>query len=310
MFTKEPKVLLKVLFKPMLQWVVDSVFSSEIYDTCIVCGYKHEKVEDFLKKNRINAEIVIQEERKGTAHAVYTAKGYLEKNLDKNVIILAGDGPFIDTETIKRSYDMHKKNDNDATVITANIENPFGYGRIVRDPNTEGIIAIVEQKDATEEVKCIKEVNSGTYWFKVKSLLEVLPGINNYNNQSEFYLPDAVKLLLNSARKVGTFVVKDQTIILGANTKSQLNKLNEIAIEKRLDELMRQGVEIPSKRGIIISKESIFGSDVKIFPGTVICGKSKIGSNCTIGPGVYIENCVVKDNSFISCISLKNKILE
>ena len=310
MFTKKPKVLLKVLFKPMLKWVVDSVFRSEIYDTCIVCGYEHKKVEKYLKDNNIEARIVIQNERKGTAHAVYVAKDYLEQNIEKDVIILAGDGPFIDVATIKSSYYLHKKNDNDATVITAKIENPFGYGRIVRDPNTKSIIAIVEQKDATDEVKTIKEVNSGTYWFKVKSLLEVLPQINNYNNQSEFYLPDTIKLLLNNARRVGTFFVKDQNIILGANTKEQLNKLNEIAINKRLCELMNQGVDIPLKEGIIISEESTFGEDVKILPGTVICGKSKIGSNCTIGPGVYIENCTIKDNTSINCMNLKNKVLD
>ena len=309
MFTDQPKVLLEVLFKPMIMWVIDSVKKAGIKDSCIICGYKHEMVEKYLKDNNVDAKIIIQKERKGTAHAVFTAKKYLEENIEKDVIILAGDSPFIDEETIKNSYSLHKSSNNDATVICANVENPFGYGRIVRDSNTGLIVAIVEQKDATEEVKAIKEINSGTYWFKIISLLEVLPKINNYNNQNEFYLPDAIKLLLSNARKVGSFVVEDETIILGANTKMQLNKLNEIAINKKISSLIKNGVEIPLKDGIIISEDVLFGQDVRILPGTVIYGNSKVGSGCTIGPSVLMENCIVKDNVKVSCISFKDQVV-
>lgn len=309
MCINKPKVLAEVLFKPMIHWVMDSVKSAGISNVCTVCGYGHDELKEYFKKNNIKTEIVIQTEQKGTAHAVFTAKNYLEKNLKNEVIILAGDGPFIDQEVIRKSFALHDKMNNDVTVISAKLTNPFGYGRIVRDKSTKDIIAIVEQKDATPEVSKIREVNSGTYWFKVRSLLEILPEITNYNNQNEFYLPDAIKLLLDSAKKVGSYVVDDETIILGANTKIQLNKLNEIAIKKRLKFLMQDGVEIPLLDGIIVSSEVEFGKDVRLLPGTVIYGKTKIGSNCTIGPSVLIENCTVCDGVDVCCGRFKNKII-
>ena len=262
MCTKKPKVLLDVMFKPMLRWVIDSVFNSRIKDVCVVCGYEISMVKDYLKANSIDVKTVYQAERKGTAHAVYVAEEYLKENIGKDVIILYGDVPFI-----------------------------------------------VEHKDATEEVKEIKEVNSGIYWFKVKSLLEVLPQINNYNNQNEFYLPDAVKLLLNNAKKVETYTVADKDIILGANTKLQLNKLNEIAIRKKIISLIQDGVDIPLKDGIIVSDEVIFGDEVRILPGSVILGKTKIGSSCVIGPNVLIENSTIKDGTSISCGTYKNQTI-
>ena len=309
MCTKKPKVLLDVMFKPMLRWVIDSVFNSRIKDVCVVCGYEISMVKDYLKANSIDVKTVYQAERKGTAHAVYVAEEYLKENIGKDVIILYGDVPFIDKHTIKESFKMHRGKNNDSTVITANIDNPFGYGRIVRDIDTKKIVAIVEHKDATEEVKEIKEVNSGIYWFKVKSLLEVLPQINNYNNQNEFYLPDAVKLLLNNAKKVETYTVADEDIILGANTKLQLNKLNEIAIRKKIISLIQDGVDIPLKDGIIVSDEVIFGDEVRILPGSVILGKTKIGSSCVIGPNVLIENSTIKDGTSISCGTYKNQTI-
>lgn len=300
MCTKKPKVLLDVLFKPMLKWVIDAVNASKIGDICIVCGYEFSQVKEYLKANKVKARVVHQTERKGTAHAVYVAREYLEENIGKDIIILMGDVPFIDEETIKSSFELHKAKKSDATVISANVTNPFGYGRIVRDVGTKKIVAIIEQKDATEEVREIKEVNSAIYWFKVKSLLEVLPKITNYNNQNEFYLPDAVKLLLSDAKRVETYIAKDENIILGVNTKLQLNRLNEIAINKRLTELMQNGVEIPLKDGIIIGNEVSFGEDVKVLPGSVIFGKTNIGSGCTIGPNVLIENCTVKPGANLS----------
>ncbi len=301
MFTNKPKVLMEVVFKPMIHWVIDSVACAGIRDICTVCGYRHKELEDYFERNNINTEVIIQSEQKGTAHAVFMAKSYLEKNLEKEVLILAGDAPFINSETIKKSFKLHVKLGNDATVISAELNNPFGYGRIVRDKNTREIIAIVEQKDATAEVSGIHEVNSGLYWFKVKSLLDILPKINNYNNQNEFYLPDAIKLLIRNAKKVGSYSVDDETIILGANTKAQLNKLNEIAIKKRLDQLMAEGVDIPLKDGIIISTEVKFGRDVRVLPGSVIYGRTSIGSNCTIGPNVLIKNCFIRDNTDVQC---------
>lgn len=307
MCTKRPKVLLDVMFKPLLRWVIDSVLESEIKNVCVVCGYEISMVKSYLKTNNINVKTVYQAERKGTAHAVYVAKEYLEENIDKDIIVLYGDVPFINKDTIVESFKMHKKQNSDSTVITANIANPFGYGRIVRDDDTKKIVAIVEQKDATDEVKEINEVNSGIYWFKVKSLLEILPQITNYNNQNEFYLPDAVKLLLSDAKRVETYTVTDENIILGANTKLQLNKLNEIAIHKKIVNLIQEGVDIPLKDGIIVSDDVIFGNDVRILPSSVILGKTVIGSGCVIGPNVLIENSVIKDGTNVGCGVYKNQ---
>lgn len=294
MKTGKPKVLSEVLFKPMVKWVVDACISSNIQEVCVVTGFEHKMVEDYLTKANIDCEFVYQEERKGTAHAVMSASSFLQKHLYDDVIILGGDSPFIDDVTIMDSYDMHLKANNAVTVISSEVDNPYGYGRIVRDSN-KNLVSIEEEKDATEEIKKIKEVNSGAYWFKVSKLLSVLFDISNHTAQGEYYLPDAIKLLLKHNENVGVFSAKSKEIVLGANSLSELVYINEIARKNKINKLIEQGVNIPCSDGILISDDTLIANGTTILPGTILTGKNYIGKECVIGPNTQLKDCVVED---------------
>ncbi len=301
-----PKVLSKVVFKPMLKWVLDALNDANVQSVCVVTGFKCDVVIDYLKTLSNNYETVIQKERKGTAHAVLTAKDFLTKNIDKDVLILNGDSPFIDSKTIKNAYELHKSQNNAATVISAKISNPFGYGRIVRDNHTGTLSKIIEQKDADESIQKINEVNSGAYWFNVRSLLSVLHNIKNNNSQNEFYLPDAIVLLLSQGCNVNAYISESENTVLGANNPFQLNELNSIARKSILNKLMLNGVDIPCTDGIIISDEVSIGQNTCILPGTVITGNTIIGTNCIIGPNTQIKNSLIGNNISLNSIYCSN----
>lgn len=230
MKSNKPKTLSPVLGKPMLLWVISAVRGAGIDDLCVVKGFKKEDVEQFLSTLDFNVESVFQAERLGTGHAVMMAKDFLKAH-DGNVVILNGDAPFMTAETIKNSLEQHTKSGCAATVISARVDDPHGYGRIVRD--TDGSLkAIVEHKDADEETLKIDEVNSGGYWFDCQKLLSVLDRIKSDNAAGEYYLPDAIELLLKDGQKVGAYTAECSDAVLGANDPAQLEELNQIAIKK------------------------------------------------------------------------------
>ena len=228
-----PKTLSNVLGKPMLQWVINSLRNANIENICVVTGFKKECIEDYLKTLPYNVSTVYQSKRLGTGHAVMMAKDFLNENKG-NVIILNGDAPFMDSDTIKNALDTHLTTNSSATVISAKLDNSTGYGRIVRDEKTNNLKAIVEQKDADENTLAIKEVNSGAYWFNSIDLLNVLDDIKSDNNACEYYLPDALKLLIAQDKTVCAYTSKSSDTVLGANDPAQLEQLNEIARNKNL----------------------------------------------------------------------------
>lgn len=229
MKSDKPKTLSMVLDKPMLMWVISAVRNAGVDEICVVKGFKKECIEEFIETLDFKVESVFQAERLGTGHAVMMAKDFLEKH-NGNVVILNGDAPFMDSKTIEKSLAQHE-NGYAATVISANVDDPTGYGRIVRDSDG-GVKAIVEQKDADEETLKITEVNSGGFWFDCKKLLSVLDRIKSDNNAKEYYLPDALKLLLADGQKVGAFTAECSDAVLGANDPAQLEELNNIAKQK------------------------------------------------------------------------------
>ena len=230
MKSDKPKTLSPVLNKPMLLWVIGALKQVGIDDICVVKGYKKECIEEFISTLDFSVESVFQAERLGTGHAVMMAKDFLERE-SGNVVILNGDAPFMSAQTISESLKYHIKNNNAATVISAEVSDPTGYGRIVRDENGS-LKAIIEQKDADPETLKIKEVNSGGFWFDRQMLCSVLGKISSDNNAGEYYLPDAVKLLLAEGKRVGAFTAENSDTVLGANDPAQLEELNNIALKK------------------------------------------------------------------------------
>ena len=220
MKSDKPKPMSLVLGKPMLQWVISALKKAGIDDICVVKGYHKEYIEEYLETLDFPVESVYQSERLGTGHAVMMAKDFLQKH-DGNVVILNGDAPFMTSETIEAA----------ATVISAELDDATGYGRIVRD-ESGNLRAIVEHKDADEETLKINEVNSGGYWFDCQLLLSVLGKIKSDNKAGEYYLPDAIKLLLSDGKTVGAFTAECSDAVLGANDPQQLEELNQIALAK------------------------------------------------------------------------------
>lgn len=226
----KPKPLAEVLSKPMLEWVLNSVKKAGVDNICVVKGFGKEYIDEFVNTLSFNVETVFQAERLGTGHAVMQAKDFLNANKG-SVVILNGDAPFMDSDTIKNSFDFHLNENNAATVISAKVSDPTGYGRIVRDENGN-LSSIVEQKDADEKIAAINEVNSGGFWFDTEKLLSVLDEIKSDNNAKEYYLPDALKLLLDKNEKIGAFTAESPDTVLGANDPAQLNELEKIALKK------------------------------------------------------------------------------
>lgn len=295
-----PKVLSPVLFEPMVGWVINSVINSKINDICVVTGYRHELVEDYVSKLNYNLETVIQKERKGTGHAVMTALSFLEKHAGGDALILGGDAPFVDKKTITKAYKAHKNSNNSATIISSRLENPVGYGRIVRDSDDYNVKAIVEESDASFGQRSIKEINSGAYWFKVDDLIKYLSLITNDTFQGEYYLTSIIKLMIDAGLRVDAFETSSCNVALGANDVCQLQHLNDIARNKVIDGMMENGVKIPCRDGVIIGKWVEVGSGTTILPGTILSGKTTIGKECIIGPNSQIIDSAVGDSAVVN----------
>ena len=230
MKSDKPKTLSEVLGKPMLWWVMSALKKAGIDDICVVKGFRKECIEEYLSTLDFEVESVFQAERLGTGHAVMMAKDFLASH-DGNVVILNGDAPFMTAETIEKSLEQHISSGAAATVISARVDDPTGYGRIVRD-DSGNLKAIVEHKDADEATRAIDEVNSGGYWFDCQLLLSVLDRIKSDNAAGEYYLPDAIALLLSDGKTVGAYTAECSDAVLGANDPAQLEELNQIARDK------------------------------------------------------------------------------
>ena len=288
----KPKVLMEVLFKPMLGWVLDSVEKLSPDEICVIVGNGEDKISAYLEERGGKYTLVRQTVRSGTGHAVMQAENVLKKC--ENVLILCGDAPFMDEETLRAALKIHLDNNCGVTAITATPDNPTGYGRIVRDENGD-LLKIVEQKDATAEEQQIKEINSGAYWFNSEALLEALPKLSNDNASKEYYLTDAVAIIKESGRRAAVCTAAHNAIALGANTRSDLNALNGFARMAVIGALLANGVEFPCFDGIIIGNDVAIGRDTVILPNTIIRGKTSIGHGCEIGPNSVIENSVIGD---------------
>ena len=234
MKSDKPKALSQVLDKPMLRWVIDSVTNSGIDNICILTGFGKEFIEEYISaytnETGVKTETAYQAERRGTGHAVMMCRDFLCKN-SGDVVVLNGDAPFMTAQTIKNSLEQHTSTGCAATVISARVDDPHGYGRIVRDTDG-GLKAIVEHKDADEQTLKIDEVNSGGYWFDCQKLLSVLDRIRSDNAAGEYYLPDAIGLLLSDGQKVGAYTAECSDAVLGANDPAQLEEINQIALQK------------------------------------------------------------------------------
>lgn len=300
-----PKAMCEVLFKPMIDWVLDAAEGSGLGSVCVITGHLHEKLEAHLGGR---CETFEQKERLGTGHAVMQAKDFIAKH-SGNVLVLNGDAPLMDSETISNALTYHKNAENVVTVISARVDEPKGYGRIVRD-DAGVLLRITEEADATEEEKKINEVNSGAYWFRSDFLLKTLDKIAPNNAQGEYYLTDVLKIAIEDGLKAAAFTAKSPNVVRGANDRIQLLELNEIVRSQIIRRHLLEGVDIPCTDGIIIGPDVEIMRDTRILPNTVLQGNTKIGSKCLIGPNSIIDDCLVGDNVRLNNVDAKNSQID
>lgn len=302
MKSSKPKVMAELLFRPMLDWVIEAAQKADIEDILVVTGYKSEIIEEYLPEK---IKTVKQELRLGTGHAVMQAKDFIAEHSGGNVLILNGDAPLIDSGTIKDSLNYHINGSYVQTVVSAKVDNPFGYGRIIRDESGE-FDAIVEEASANEIQKKVNEINSGVMWFDCDTLLDLLGKIQNDNSKGEYYLTDTVAIALGEGKRVCAFVTKNGDAVLGANSRLQLFELNEKVRINTLNAFMLDGVSIPCTDAVIIDPDTEIGRDTVILPGTIIKKGCKIGNDCVIGPNTVLYETSVGNNSVLNAVQSEN----
>ena len=295
MKSNKSKLVHKIYGKELVKRVYETAQNIGSDEIIAVVGYLKDQVIDVLQDS---VKYAYQEELLGTGHAVMQAEKYLQGKSGK-VLILYGDVPLIQKETLLKLIEKSVATKEYATVLTAHEENPFGYGRIIRDEGCN-IKAIVEEKDATDEQKKIKEINSGIYVFDIEELLLALKEINNDNAQGEYYLTDVIKIMNEKGLKTGAVLVEDNDEISGVNDRVQLEHLTNILKRKINTFHMRNGVTIEDCDNIYIYDDVEIGRDTVIYPNTVIRNGVTIGRNCELGPNICIKNVsVIPDGSKI-----------
>ena len=283
MKSEKSKVLHTIFNKELLGYVIDAVNGTGMAEeNYVIVGHQAEAVEEYVTKNYSNAKCRLQSPQLGTGHAAFQAYEDL-KGFDGEVLILCGDTPLITADTLKKFVEAHRTANAALTVMSAIFEDPTNYGRIVRDENGN-LKAIVEEKDALDAQKKIKEINTGVYlldWAKVSpSFLEM----DSDNAQNEYYLTDIVKWTIKNNLKAQSYVLENNEESFGINSKKQLAQATKILKDRVLDKLLAQGVSIVDPDTTYISPETEIDTDTIIYPCTYIEGKNKIGKNCKIGP--------------------------
>lgn len=309
MKTDSPKVMCEVIFEPMIKYVIDAVKEAGAEDICVITGYRHEVVEDYLASYDSNIKTALQQPQLGTGHAVMQAREFISAHKDDDILILNGDGPLMDADTINKAYAYHTENKNVITLVSAIVSDTNGIGHIKRDENGT-LLRIVEHKDATDEEKLINESNAGVYWFNGASLLYALDNITNNNVQNEYYLTDSLEILIGKGENAGAYVCENYEAVLGANDRKQLNDLNNIMRRNINDALMVSGVDIQCTDGVMIGKDVKIGNSTRILPNTIILGNTVIGDNCVIGPNTWISNSTIGNDVILDNCKITDSTIE
>ena len=299
-----PKVLHKVCGKEMVKHVIDTVKKAEIQDINLIIGKGAELVEEKTKDTGVTYSL--QAEQLGTGHAVKCAKKFL-KNKSGVVAVFTGDTPLIKQSTVESLINDHINNKNAATILTAMVDDPTGYGRIVRDESGK-VLKIVEHKDCNEEELKIKEMNSAIYCFDIELLVKSLDKLNNNNKQGEYYLTDVIGILKDEGYSIGA-VVTDIEETIGVNSRVQLAEAEEI-LRNRINTIhMENGVTLIDPKTTYIGADVEIGKDTIIYPNNILEGNTVIGENCLLYQNSRIKDSVIGNEVDIqSSVILDSKI--
>jgi bifunctional UDP-N-acetylglucosamine pyrophosphorylase / glucosamine-1-phosphate N-acetyltransferase len=294
MNSARPKVLHHVAGRPMIDYVLATARSLAPRSTTVVVGHQAEILREALSP-RAGLTVVVQEPQLGTAHALMTTAEALA-GASGMLILLSGDVPLLSTNTLKALVERHTSTGAAATVVTAIVENPHGYGRIVRASSPgQPIARIVEERDATAAERSIREINSGIYAFALDGLWEALRRIASENAQREYYLPDLVAVYRQAGRTVETVTVSNPDEIRGINSRRELAAVSSIVRHEKAAQLMDAGVTIEDPDTAYIDNDVTIGPDTILHPCVFLEGRTTIGSGCEIHSGARIVDSQIGD---------------
>jgi bifunctional UDP-N-acetylglucosamine pyrophosphorylase/glucosamine-1-phosphate N-acetyltransferase len=289
------KVLHRVAGHPMIEHVLAAANALSPRTTTVVVGHQAESLKSALA-GQDGLTFVVQEPQLGTAHALLTTEPAL-RGQTGTLVLLSGDVPLLSANTLKTLLDRHTATQAAATVITAVVDSPHGYGRIVRGSAESGqqIARIVEEKDASPDERQIREINSGIYAFALEGLYDAVRSIAAENAQNEYYLPDLVEIFRRQGLGVETVTVPNANEIRGINSRIELAAVSRIVRDQKNAELMATGVTIEDPATAYIDRDVTIGPDTIVHPGVSLEGQTSIGAGCEIHSGVRIVNSQVGD---------------
>jgi len=287
MKSRRPKVLHEIAGQPMLHYVLEAARSAGADRCIVVAGYGFDEVRQAAHA----VEVVRQEPQAGTAHALLQAEPAL-RGYRGELLVLCGDTPLLTGETLSELVAYHRQNGAMATVLTARLDDPTGYGRVIRD-GPGNVCRIVEQKDATASELTVNEVNTGIYCFVAPLVFDYLRRVSPNNVQGEYYLTDVVQLMVADGLRVASYAAPVADEVLGINDRVQLARAGEILRRRILEKLMREGVTVIDPASTFVGSGVEVGCDTVIYPFTIVEGKTRIGENCVVGPGARLVNAVL-----------------
>lgn len=304
-----PKVLHRVAGRPMVEHVLRTAAAVSPATTTLVVGHQADAVRHCLR-DRADLGYVVQEPQLGTAHALQQAAPVLEGR-SGTVVLLSGDVPLLRPATLQGLIAAHRAANAAVTVVTAVVERPYGYGRIIR---TNGRMArIVEERDASPAERQVREINSGIYAFELApQLFDAISAIKPRNEQREYYVTDLVAIYRRRKRPVETFVVDDPVEIRGVNSRTELAEVSANMRQTKNEELMAAGVTLIDPATTYIDPDVEIGPDTVIHPGVVIQGQSRIGAACEIHASVRIADTEIADRVTIHnfCLIIGARVAE
>ena len=285
------KVLHRAGGRPLVEHVVRACQPLAAKKVCVVVGYQADEVASAL--SALDVETVLQQPQRGTGHAILVARRAIGKA--KLALVLPGDAPLIRTETLKALIQAHRAGNAAATLLTAVLEDPSGYGRIVRRSAT-AVAAVVEESRLTDEQRTINEINSSIYCFALEKLWPALARVKPDNKHRELYLTDAVAHMVAGGETVLAQVAADAQEVLGCNTRADLSGVDGIFRERKRAALMAAGVTIQLPETVVIDPGVAVGEDTVIEPCVQLLGKTKIGAGCTIRTGSVLADATLGEN--------------
>jgi bifunctional UDP-N-acetylglucosamine pyrophosphorylase/glucosamine-1-phosphate N-acetyltransferase len=292
MKSKLYKVLHPICGKSMVEHVIDTVRQAACERVVVIVGHGAEAVQETLGEA---AEYALQAEQLGTGHAVLQAQPLIGSE-EGVTLVICGDTPLVSAETVEAMIQQHLREGAAATVMTAIMADPTGYGRVIRGADG-GVLRIVEHKDCSPEELAVAEINAGTYCFDNRLLFEALGEVTNENAQGEYYLPDVIGILQNNGARVAASLLKDPTEAIGVNDRMALGEAERLMRARINARHQANGVTLIDPQNTFIDSEVTIGADTVIYPGTLLRGKTTIGSDCIIGPSSDLMNTEVRSGS-------------